>query len=105
MEDKANLAIALRHLVRTLHEYGPKISFPSSEAQDRLALRSAGLPSDPMELLDLLRQSFRRTLLNQRYCLYIDNYYTNIDLIDKLVKNRANIPVEIKTKKLKKENI
>lgn len=52
-------------------------------------------------------------LLNQGYCLYTDNYYTNIDLLDKLAqkrtdcvgtmrKNRVNIPVELKAKKLKK---
>lgn len=60
LEEKANLAIALRHLVRTLHECGTKISFPSPEAQNRLALRLIGLLSIPKELLELVRQPFRR---------------------------------------------
>lgn len=52
-------------------------------------------------------------LLNKGYCIYIDNFYTNVDLMDKLTenktdcigtirKNRSKIPNEIKLKKLKK---
>lgn len=52
-------------------------------------------------------------LLNKGYCLFLDNYYTSVDLADKLARQktdcigtmrltRKGIPTEIKTKKLQK---
>lgn len=41
-------------------------------------------------------------LLNKGYCIFIDNYYINIDLSDKLIKYRTNC---IETMRKNKVNI
>lgn len=60
LEDPKTLSVALRHIVRCLHENGQKIAFPIPEAHDRLSLRSVGLPTVPEQLLELVRRSFTR---------------------------------------------
>lgn len=53
------------------------------------------------------------SFLNKGYCLFLDNYYTSPELIDKLLRqktdcigtmrvNRKGVPTEIKTIKFKK---
>lgn len=60
VEEPRNLAAALRHVVRTRHPKGEKITFPTPDALDRMQLLTAGLPAEPEELEDLVRQAFKR---------------------------------------------
>lgn len=60
LEERNNLTVALRHIVRSLHPKGETITFSSPGAVDRLDLRSINLPTEPGELLSLVKQVFVR---------------------------------------------
>lgn len=78
LEEERNLLIALRHLVRLLHEGGRQIAFPLPEAVDKIQLRCSNLPTEPQELMNLLTQVFERrneTLnLNETYRDFMRSY-------------------------------
>ena len=60
LEEPAILTMALRHIIRRTHQNGETVVFPQIDAVDRIALRTHNLPSDPMELLNLVNQVFER---------------------------------------------
>lgn len=60
LEESKQLITALRHLVRTLHEGGKQIAFPTPEAVDRIQLKCSNIPTCPEELLSLVLRVFAR---------------------------------------------
>lgn len=60
LEEALILTTALRHLVRTTHSNGKKITFPVPEAVDRIQLKCANIPTDPVELRSLIDQVYKR---------------------------------------------
>ena len=60
LEEPGTLTLALRHIVRNVHEKGTTITFTQIEAVDRIALRSRNLPTDSSELLKLVNLVFER---------------------------------------------
>ena len=60
LEEPSILTMALRHLVRHKHEKGETVTFPQIEAVDRIVLRSKNLPTDPNDLLELVKRVFKR---------------------------------------------
>lgn len=60
LEDPKTLIMALRHIVRKTHPNGNKITFPVPDAVDRLQLKCQCLPTEETELLDLLKQVYKR---------------------------------------------
>lgn len=60
LEEERNLILALRHLVRNLHEGGGCIAFPTPQAVDRIQLRCSNLPTEPRQLLELVERVFCR---------------------------------------------
>lgn len=60
LEESRTLLVALRLLVRTVHEKGDQIAFPTPEAMDGIHLRCNNLPTRPDDLLGLVLQVFAR---------------------------------------------
>ena len=60
VEQPTILRTALRYLIRHRHPRGRKISFPDSEAFDRMILSSANLPAEPKTLESLVRKTYAR---------------------------------------------
>lgn len=60
LEEPKILITALRHIVRKTHPNGNRVTFPVPEAVDRLQLKCNCLPTNETELLDLLKQVYKR---------------------------------------------
>ena len=60
LEDPQMLLVAVRHIIRNNHEKGSTISFPQIEAVDRIHLKSNNLPTEPKEILNLVKKVFAR---------------------------------------------
>lgn len=60
LDRKDTFQTAQRHVTRLCHPKGDTICFPTTEQTDRMLLRSENLPTDPKDLLDLLRQACTR---------------------------------------------
>ena len=64
LEEPTTLNIALRHIIRNMHEKGTSITFPQIEAIDKIVLASHNLPLEPCELLKLVQKVFERRNVN-----------------------------------------
>lgn len=75
LEEASILTTALRHLVRTTHENGRKITFPVPEAVDRIQLKCANIPTDPVELRSLVDKVYKRRKepidMEELYCQFV----------------------------------
>lgn len=60
LEETSILTTALRHIVRLKSEKGNTITFPTLEAVDRIQLKSSNLPTNPSQLLELVKKVFDR---------------------------------------------
>lgn len=60
LEEAHTLITALRHLVRTMHPKGRKITYSVPEAVDRIQLKSSNIPTDPLQLKSLVDEVFKR---------------------------------------------
>ena len=60
LEEPRTLTMALRHLVRYNHEKGKTITFPQIETVDRIVLKTKNLPTNPIDLLELVKRVFER---------------------------------------------
>lgn len=60
IEEPKNLTRCLRHAVRHLHRNGDSIRFPCPEAEDRIHIKIAGLPTTPKQLWELICNTYKR---------------------------------------------
>lgn len=60
IEEPRNMTRCLRHVVRHLHKNGKSIRFPHPEAEDRIQIKIAGLPTNPDTLWELISNTYKR---------------------------------------------
>lgn len=71
LEEVPTLAASMRHTVRHLCKKGDSICYKTQEAIDRMQIKTAGLPTEPLKLWDVITDAYKRRdeeiSLNQIY--------------------------------------
>lgn len=60
LEETSTLAASMRHTVRHLCKKGDSICYKTQEAIDKTQLKSAGLPTEPQTLWDVIADAYKR---------------------------------------------